>query len=101
MLTPDRQTDRRTDRQTDGRTDRQMNGWTDGLTDTGHLYTIIRPVKILTGIEFSRAYKNSKISLKLPIKGHQPNNKMSDSSENFRADRSYPDKQFYPMSDLL
>ena len=32
--------------------------------------------------------KNSKISLKLPFQGQQPNNEMSDSSENFRADRS-------------
>ena len=36
------------------------------------------------------------MSIKLPIQGQQPNNRLSDSSENFRADRSSLDKQFYP-----
>ena len=42
----------------------------------------------LSIIIFKIITKNSKISLKLPIQGQQPNNGLSDSSENFRADRS-------------
>ena len=42
--------------------------------------------------------KNSKISLKLTIQGQQPNNGLSDSSKNFRADKCWPDKQIYPVS---
>ncbi len=42
----------------------------------------------LSIIIFKIITKNSKISLKLPIQGQQPNNRLSDSSENFRADRS-------------
>ena len=49
----------------------------------------------LSIIIFKILTKNSKISLKLPIQGQQPNNRLSDSSENFGADRSGPDKQFY------
>ena len=49
----------------------------------------------LSIIIFKIITKNSKISLKLPIQGQQPNNRLSDSSDNFRADRSWPDKQFY------
>ena len=41
------------------------------------------------------------MSLKLPIQGQQPINELSDTSQNFRADRSWPDTQFYYMSDLL
>ena len=44
----------------------------------------------LSIIIFKIITKNSKISLKLPIQGQQPNNGLSDSSENFRADRSSP-----------
>ena len=55
----------------------------------------------LSIIIFKIITKNSKISLKLSIQGQQPNNRLSDSSENFRADRSWPDKHFYPMSDFL
>ena len=50
----------------------------------------------LSIIIFKIMSKNSRISLKLPIQGQQPNNRLSDSSENFRADRSWSDKQFYP-----
>ena len=39
-------------------------------------------------IIFKIVTNNGKISLKLPIQGQQPNNWLSDSSENFRADRS-------------
>ena len=42
----------------------------------------------LSKIVFKIITKNNKMSLKLPIQGQQPNNGMSDSSENFRADRS-------------
>ena len=42
----------------------------------------------LSIIIFKIITKNSKISIKLPIQGQQPNNGLSDSSENFRADRS-------------
>ena len=41
----------------------------------------------LSIIIFKKITKNSKMSLKLPIQGQQPNNRLSDSSENFRADR--------------
>ena len=51
---------------------------------------------LLFTIVFKIITKNSKISQKLPIQGQQPNNWLSDSSANFRADRSWPDKQFYP-----
>ena len=49
----------------------------------------------LSIIIFKIITKNSKISLKLPIQGQQPNNGLTDSSENFRADRSWPDKLIY------
>ena len=55
----------------------------------------------LSIIIFKIITKNSKISLKLSIQGQQPNNGLSDSSENFSADISWPDEQFYPISDLL
>ena len=42
----------------------------------------------LSIIIFKIITKNSKISSKLPIQGQQPNNRLTDSSENFRADRS-------------
>ena len=42
----------------------------------------------LSLIVFKIITKNSKISLKLPFQGQQPNNRMSDTPENFRADRS-------------
>ena len=51
----------------------------------------------LSIIIFKIITKNSKISSKLPIQGQQPNNRLTDSSENFRADRSWPNKQFYPF----
>ena len=35
------------------------------------------------------------------MQGQQPNNNLSDSSENFRADRSSPDKQFHPVKFAL
>ena len=55
----------------------------------------------LSIIIFKIMTKNCKISLKLPIKWQQPNNWMFDSSENFRADRYWPNEHFYSMSDLL
>ena len=42
----------------------------------------------LSIIIFKIITKNSKISLKLLIQGQQPNNRLSDLSENFKADRS-------------
>ena len=42
----------------------------------------------LSIIIFKIINKNDKISLKLPILGQKPNNRLSDSSENIRADRS-------------
>ena len=41
----------------------------------------------LSIILFKIKTKNAKISLKLPIQGMQPNSGLSDSSENFKADR--------------
>ena len=51
----------------------------------------------LSIIIFKIITKNRNISLKLLIPGQQPNNGLSDSSENFRADRSLPDKQIYSV----
>ena len=51
----------------------------------------------LSIIIFMIITKNSKISLKLPIQGQQPNNRLFYSSEHFRAGRSWPDKQFIPV----
>ena len=59
------------------------------------LYIIAVYSLSLSKIIFKIITKNSKISLKLPIQGQQPNNGLLDSSENFRADRIGPDKQFY------
>ena len=42
----------------------------------------------LSIIIFKIIAKNSKNSLKFPVQGQQPNNGLSDSSENLRADRS-------------
>ena len=42
----------------------------------------------LSIIIFKIITKTGKISSKLPILGQQPNNGLTDSSENFRADRS-------------
>ena len=39
--------------------------------------------------------KNCKISIKLLTQGQQPNNWLSDLSENFRADISKSDKHFH------
>ena len=52
------------------------------------LYIIAVHSLSLSIIIFKIITKNSKISLKFQIQGQQPNNGLSDSSENFRADRS-------------
>ena len=52
------------------------------------LLNIIAVYSLSLSIIIFKITKNGKISLKLPIQGQQPNNQLSHSSENFRADRS-------------